>query len=98
MQEELFNEKDWTGNSKAVFSTLGSSNHSEVEREKYDFYATDPKALELLLKLEKFENVWECACGQGHLSEILRKNNIHGKSSDYIDRGYEWGGCRTSYQ
>lgn len=94
MQEELFNEKDWTGNSKAVFSTLGSSNHSEVEREKYDFYATDPKALELLLKLEKFENVWECACGQGHLSEILRKNNIHGKSSDYIDRGYKWGGVQ----
>lgn len=88
MQEELFNKKDWTGNKKSVYVTLGSSNHTEEEREKYDFYATDPKALELLLKLEKFENVWECACGKGHLSEVLKKYNIHGKSSDIIDRGY----------
>lgn len=80
--------KDWKGNSKATFSTLGASSHSETERETHDFYATDPKALELLLKLESFKNVWEPACGQGHLSEILVKNNIHGRSSDLIDRGY----------
>ena len=43
---------------------------------------------QLLLKLESFENVWECACGEGHLSEVLKKNNIHGRSSDLINRGY----------
>lgn len=44
--------KDWTGNSKSTFSQLGSSAHSENERETHDFYATDPIALELLLKHE----------------------------------------------
>lgn len=87
-QFELFGKKDWKGNSKTMFTTIGSSNHSEQEREKYDFYATDPMALEKLLKLESFQNVWECACGQGHLSEVLKKNFIHGKSSDYVNRGY----------
>lgn len=80
--------KDWKGNSRTTFSTLGASSHSDTEREVNDFYATDPKALELLLKLESFNNVWEPACGQGHLSEVLKKNNIHGRSSDLIDRGY----------
>lgn len=81
-------KKDWTGNSKYTFSTLGASNHSENDREIHDFYATDPKALELLLKLENFKNVWECACGQGHLSNVLKKHNIHSRSSDFIERGY----------
>lgn len=92
---ELFNDdeiekkpRDWKGNKNSMFKTLGSSNHSDTEREKHDFYATDPIALEKLLKLESFSNVWECACGQGHLSEVLKKHNIHGKSSDLIDRGY----------
>jgi hypothetical protein len=79
---------DWTGNSKSTFTQLGSSAHSEGERQQHDFYATDPKAIELLLKLEQFKNVWESACGEGHLSKVLVENNIHGKSSDLIDRGY----------
>ena len=87
-EDQLPPKKDWKGNKKAVFSTLGSSNHSDLEREKHDFYATDPKALKLLLKYESFKNVWECACGQGHLSEVLKTNQIHGKSSDMINRGY----------
>jgi len=72
----------------SVFSTLGATNHSYGERETNDFYATDPKALELLLKKETFSNVWECACGQGHLSEVLKKHKIHSKSTDLINRGY----------
>ena len=40
--------------SKKVFSTLGSSNHALEEREAFDYYATDPKAVEMLLKLEQF--------------------------------------------
>ena len=80
--------KDWKGNSKSTFSTLGASSHSEGERQEHDYCATDPKAIELLLKLESFNNVWEPACGQGHLSEVLKKNGIHGRSSDLINRGY----------
>lgn len=80
--------KDWKGNHKTTFSQLGSSAHSENERETHDFYATDPIALELLLKHENFSNVWEPACGQGHLSNVLIKHNIHGKSSDLINRNF----------
>jgi len=80
--------KDWTGNKTSSITTGGFHNNSKHEREKHDFYATNPTALEELLKREKFENVWECACGLGHLSDVLKKHNIHGKSSDLIDRGY----------
>ena len=38
-------------NTKKIFTPLGASNHSVSEREKDDYYATDPKALELLLEL-----------------------------------------------
>ena len=56
--------KDWVGNAKSVFTCNGSSNHSEEERQVNDYYATEPKAIELLLEREKFSNsIWECACG-----------------------------------
>lgn len=81
--------KDWTGNAKSTFVTLGASNHSTTEREDNDFYATEPKALELLLDLEDFDPyVWECACGKGHLSEVLKKRGYIVRSTDLIDRGY----------
>jgi hypothetical protein len=80
--------KDWKGNSKSVFATTGASSHSEGEREKHDFYATHPSAAERLLKLETFSNVWECACGEGHISKVLVKHGVHERSSDFIDRGY----------
>ena len=82
-----------TNNSKSAFVTNGASNHSTTERETNDFYATDPKALELLLDIEEFDPyVWECACGEGHLSEVLKKRGYIVKSTDLIDRGYGEGG------
>ena len=85
--------KDWTGNAKSTFTCLGASNHSKTEREDNDFYATEPKALELLLDLEQFDPyVWECACGKGHLSEVLRNRGYIVKSTDLINRGYGQGG------
>ena len=81
--------KDWTGNKNSIFKTLAASNHTDKERELNDFYATEPKALELLLELETFSPyVWECACGEGHLSEVLKSYGYKVKSSDVIDRGY----------
>lgn len=80
-------------NAHNVYVTLGASNHSKTEREENDYYATDPKALELLLELEEFSPiVWECACGEGHLSEVLKKHNYNVISSDLIDRGYGFSG------
>ena len=85
--------KDWTGNTKSTFTCLGASNHSDGEREANDFYATEPKALELLLDIEKFDPfVWECACGKGHLSEVLKNRGHIVYSTDLIDRGYGVGG------
>lgn len=85
--------KDWTGNRNSIFKSLASSNHSEVEREENDFYATDPKAIELLLEKEPFnKTVWECACGEGHLSKVLESKGYNVISSDLIDRGYGRGG------
>ncbi len=81
--------KDWIGNNKSIFTRNGASNHSEGERERHDYYATEPKALELLLDLENFSPyVWECACGEGHLSNVLTARGYNVKSSDLIDRGY----------
>lgn len=81
--------KDWIGNQNSIYTTLGASNHTDKDRETNDYYATEPKALELLLKLEEFSPyVWECACGEGHLSEVLKSHGYKVKSSDIIDRGY----------
>lgn len=76
-----------------VFTTIGASNHSEKERHKDDYYATDPKAVELLLKNETFNHsIWECACGEGHIAKVLESNGYHVVSTDLIDRGYGVGG------
>lgn len=81
---------DWTGNTKSVFICNGASNHSKNEREQHDYYATEPKAVELLLEQERFNPyVWECACGEGHISEVLKAHGYKVKSSDLFDRGYE---------
>lgn len=70
----MTDSKDWTGNKASVYKTLAASNHSNSEREKNDFYATDPKAIDLLLEKEKFSDlIWEPACGQGHLSKRLEQ-------------------------
>lgn len=38
-------KKDWVGGRASVFKTLGASNHAEHERSRYDYYATEPKAV-----------------------------------------------------
>lgn len=81
--------KDWTGNKKSTFTTLGASNHSDYERDGNDYYATDPLAAELLLEVEpELNNIWECACGEGHLAKVFDKYGKLGKASDLINRGY----------
>ncbi len=80
---------------RKVFATLGASNHTEQERQAEDYYATDPKAIELLLEQETFSpNIWECACGGGHLSKVLENHGYNVRSTDLVYRGY---GEKTSY-
>lgn len=86
--------KDWTGNKTTTYAQLGASNHSDQERAENDFYATDPNSLNIFLQalerdnIELHKNIWECACGQGHLSEVLKENGYNVLSTDLIGRGY----------
>jgi hypothetical protein len=80
--------KDWTGNQKSIYTTLGASSHAVENREINDYYATSPKAAEMLLGLEEFNNILEPACGEGHLSKVFISKNKKVLSTDLINRGY----------
>lgn len=74
---------------QCVFSTLGSSSHSERGRHPDDYYATDPVAVDLLCDVETFDGgIWEPCCGQGHISETLKRRGYSVHSTDLYDRGY----------
>lgn len=81
--------KEWIGNRNSTFVTLGASNHSAHERQKDDYYATVPLAAKLLMQVEKFSPfIWECACGEGHLSKEFEKAGYKVYSTDKVDRGF----------
>lgn len=85
--------KDWTGNYHSVCGCLGAHNECKEEREENDFYATQPIAAEWLIKLENLDNnIWECACGQGHLGKVFEEHGYNVLATDLIDRGYGQGG------
>lgn len=58
--------KDWVGGDAAVFKTLGASNHKNGERQREDYYATEPAATEWLCKIEQFT-------GGGNFGTFLRR-------------------------
>ena len=85
----MINNKDWTGNAQSIYRTLGASNHTSKERQQHDYYATEPRAVELLLAEETFApTIWECACGEGHLSKALEKAGYSVISTDLVYRGF----------
>lgn len=58
-------------------------------RQKDDFYPTPEYVTQALCQYHKFEgNIWECACGDGRMSEVLKKSGYHVISTDLFDRGY----------
>lgn len=70
-------------------SLLGASSHSAQEREPNDYYATDPKAVELLCDMENFsQKILEPSCGEGHISQVLKDYGYSVTSRDLINRGY----------
>lgn len=80
--------------SSKIFTPLGASNHTKQEREKNDFYATSPEAITHLIEggAEIPYVIYEPACGNGCLSEILKaKYGRKVYSYDIIDRGYGEG-------
>lgn len=59
------------------------------ERQREDYYATEPKATEWLCRLEQFAGrILEPSCGEGHISEVLKTAGYEVVSRDLIDRGY----------
>lgn len=72
--------------------------NSTTEKAENDFYATDPRTVELFFdkfisdgnKLEG--KVWECACGNGNISKVIEKYfPCCLASTDLVYRGYGQG-------
>lgn len=79
--------KDWIGNKKTTFSTLGASNHAAHERHADDYYATDPAAVNALADREFiYHSVWENAAGGRHLSSRLSALGYHVRETDIVVR------------
>jgi hypothetical protein len=58
-----------------------------------DFFPTPAWATHALIENEHFEgDIWESACGNGAMSEVLALTGCKIFSSDLIDRGYGEGG------
>jgi len=54
-----------------------------------DFYPTPRWATHALIENESFDGrIWECACGDGAMSEVLATTGAEIVSSDLYDRGY----------
>lgn len=81
---------DWNGNKKSTFVTLGASSHSTQERQEHDYYATDPQAIDALNKIMPLDgmNIWEAACGEGHLSKRMVDLGATVISTDLIERNF----------
>lgn len=76
-----------------IYRMLGASNHCDDAREPHDFYATDPIAIDPLLRAETFSHhILEPCCGEGHLSKRLEVFGHEVLSTDLIDRGYGTSG------
>lgn len=80
--------KDWVGN-----ASVRNCNLRHADAEPNDYYATEPRAVELLLEQEQFSHtIWEPACGEGHISRVLEAHGHEVVSTDLIDRGCGIGG------
>lgn len=60
-----------------------------VDLDGPDFYPTPPWATYALIESERLEGgIWECACGDGAMSEVLAETGNPVLSSDLYERGY----------
>lgn len=59
-------------------------------RPQLDYYPTPPAATRALLDAESFEGpIWEPACGEGHMSDVLMAGGHEVISTDISDYGYQ---------
>lgn len=72
-----------------TFVTMGAKGLVS-DREENDFYATEPKATELLLEKETFnQNVLEPCAGMGHIRDVLVSHGYDVTATDLIYRGVD---------
>lgn len=72
-----------------VFRTMGATSFVG-NREENDFYATEPKATELLLEKEVFnKDILEPCAGMGHIRDVLVSNGYNVTATDLIYRGVD---------
>lgn len=77
----------------AAIGSRGLGAARGFEREKDDFYPTDPALTKALLKVETFAGgVWEPACGDGAMARVIEAQDIPTVSTDLVYRGYGRGG------
>ena len=63
-------------------------------RQENDYYATHPQAVRDFLDALSRDgvtlksNIWECACGEGHMADVFADYGYGVYASDLIDRGY----------
>lgn len=82
------NNKDWTGNTKSVFTTIGASNHSHKIRPTFDFYASPSSIITSLLQKHSIPHlpIWECATGENNLVYPLEQAGYKVITSDIVQR------------
>lgn len=69
------------------------TNKRSADLDGPDFYPTPRWATYALIESEVFKGgIWECACGDGAMSEVLAETGSPVMSSDLYNRGYGEGG------
>lgn len=73
----------------AAASYTSAQTVDHENREKDDFYPTWPGATAALLSVETFDGpIWECAAGEGDMSNVLSDAGYEVISTDLVDRGF----------
>ena len=71
---------------------FGRDGRVHPTRAPFEFYPTPPEATRALLSVEEFDgSIWEPACGEGAISDVLVKAGYKVVSTDLILRGYGEG-------
>jgi hypothetical protein len=86
-----------TGARRGTIGAIMTGAASSPPREEDDFYPTPWEGTESFLRAEGhllahfFRKVWEPACGNGAISEVMRTHGLDVVSTDLIDRHYRRG-------
>ncbi len=73
-------------------SKLQSAEQHAFRQSIHDYFATPEPITKALLRMETFDGlIWEPACGEGWMAEVLKTRN-EVLATDLINRGYGTGG------